>query len=416
MELFEDMLLNGMCLLFPLSIYIIFIAYFRNQDRNSNEIFLVIALYSSIYLLMKFGSDRIFIYPMILFNVPLLVAYLKRKNRVAIMISIVLVFYYHYVMKMDFIHLVLEYLLYFITYNYLSFRRKDSIAIITNFVVVKSFLMSLEMFFIFNPTGSSLQNIVLIIFIMSYFTVIAYLILFFINKGEEVMMLNNVIHELEKEKKLRESLFKITHEIKNPIAVCKGYLDMLDYEDKDKIKRYIPIIKDEISRTLILMDDFLDYTKVEIEQDITDIYMLLEDTCDIVKPLFKNNHIKLNYSIPDEELYMNLDYNRLKQVLVNILKNSIEAKDSKKSDHMVTIDVVEEKEKVFIKIRDNGIGMDKKTLEKVDEMFYTTKEKGTGLGVALSKEIINLHGGDLKYSSVKGKYTLVTIMLPLPAN
>lgn len=415
MELFEDMLLNGMCLLFPLSIYIIFIAYFRNQDKHSKEIFLVIALYSSIYLLMKFGSDRIFIYPMILFNVPLLVAYLKKKNKVAIMISIVLIFYYHYGMKMDLIHLVLEYLLYYITYNYLSFRRKDSIAIITNFVVIKSFLMSLELFFIFNPTGSSIENIVLIIFIMTYFTLIAYLILFFINKGEEIMMLNNVIHELEKEKKLRESLFKITHEIKNPIAVCKGYLDMLDYEDKDKVKRYIPIIKDEISRTLILMDDFLDYTKVEIERDITDIYLLLEDTCDIVKPLFKNNHIKLNYSIPEDELYMNLDYNRLKQVLVNLLKNSIEAKDSKKKESIVDIDITKEKEELLIKIKDNGVGMDKKTLEKVDEMFYTTKEKGTGLGVALSKEIINLHGGDMKYSSVKGKYTQVVISLPIVA-
>lgn len=415
MQIFEDMLLNGMCLLFPLSIYIIFIAYFRNQDKHSEEIFLVIALYSSIYLLMKFGSDRIFIYPMILFNVPLLVAYLKRKNKVAIIISIILVFYYHYVMKVEFIHLVLEYILYYITYNYLSFKRKDSISIITNFVVIKSFLMSLELFFIFNPTGSSMENIVLIIFIMTYFTLIAYLILFFINKGEEVMMLNNVIHELEKEKKLRESLFKITHEIKNPIAVCKGYLDMLDYDDKDKVKRYIPIIKDEISRTLILMDDFLDYTKVEIELDIADIYMLLEDTCDIVKPLFKNNHMKLNYSIPDDELYMNLDYNRLKQVLVNILKNSIEAKDSRKKENMVTIDVMAEKEELVIKIRDNGVGMDKKTLEKVDEMFYTTKEKGTGLGVALSKEIINLHGGNMKYSSVKGKYTQVVISLPIIA-
>lgn len=416
MEFFDDMLLNGMCLLFPLSIYIIFTAYFRNQDKHSKDIFLVIVLYSSIYLLMKFGSDRILIYPMILFNVPLLIAYLKRKNKVAIIISIILVFYYHEVMQMDFIHLILEYLLYFITYNYLSFRRKDSIAIITNFVVVKSFLMSLEMFFIFNPTGNSLENIILILFIMTYFTLIAYLILFFLNKGEEIVMLNNVIHELEKEKKLRESLFKITHEIKNPIAVCKGYLDMFDYEDKDKVKRYIPIIKDEISRTLILMDDFLDYTKVEIEQDITDIYMLLEDTCDIVKPLFKNNHIHLEYSIPDEELYMNLDYNRLKQVLVNILKNSIEAKDNRKKDNRVMIQVAEEKEGVVIKIKDNGIGMDKKTLEKVDEMFYTTKEKGTGLGVALSKEIINLHGGDMKYSSVKGKYTMVTIKLPLSVN
>ncbi len=415
MQIFEDMLLNGMCLLFPLSIYIIFIAYFRNQDKHSEDIFLVIALYSSIYLLMKFGSDRIFIYPMILFNVPLLVAYLKKKNKVAIMISIVLVFYYHYGMKVEFIHLVLEYILYYITYNYLSFKRKDSISIITNFVVIKSFLMSLEIFFLFNPTGSCMENIVIIIFIMTYFTLIAYLILFFLNKGEEVMMLNNVIHELEKEKKLRESLFKITHEIKNPIAVCKGYLDMLDYEDKDKVKRYIPIIKDEISRTLILMDDFLDYTKVEIEFDIADIYMLLEDTCDIVKPLFKNSHIKLNYTIPEDELYMNLDYNRLKQVLVNLLKNSIEAKDSRKKENVVTIDVIAEKEQIIIKIKDNGVGMDKKTLEKVDEMFYTTKEKGTGLGVALSKEIIHLHGGDMKYSSVKGKYTQVVISLPIIA-
>ena len=77
--------------------------------------------------------------------------------------------------------------------------------------------------------------------------------------------------------------------------------------------------------------------------------------------------------------------------------------------------MIAEKEQIIIKIKDNGVGMDKKTLEKVDEMFYTTKEKGTGLGVALSKEIIHLHGGDMKYSSVKGKYTQVVISLPIIA-
>ena len=117
--------------------------------------------------------------------------------------------------------------------------------------------MSLEIFFLFNPTGSCMENIVIIIFIMTYFTLIAYLILFFLNKGEEVMMLNNVIHELEKEKKLRESLFKITHEIKNPIAVCKGYLDMFDVNNEEHSRKYIPIIKEEIARTLILLQDFL---------------------------------------------------------------------------------------------------------------------------------------------------------------
>ena len=109
---------------------------------------------------------------------------------------------------------------------------------------------------------------------------------------------------------------------------------------------------------------------------------------------------------------MELDYNRMKQVLVNIFKNSIEAKDKKKKYKFINIDVINGRNDVTIKIKDNGIGMDKKTLSKVDEMFYTTKEKGTGLGVALSKEIIELHGGSMKYTSQIGKYTQVTIKLP----
>ena len=127
-------------------------------------------------------------------------------------------------------------------------------------------------------------------------------------------------------------MFKITHEIKNPIAVCKGYLDMLDLRDSKKVKKYIPIVKDEIERTLILMDDFLDYTKVEIEKEEADLYMLLEDTCDMTKPLFKKNDIQLQFEIHDDEIYLNLDYNRMKQVFVNIFKNSIEARDKRKKN------------------------------------------------------------------------------------
>ena len=172
--------------------------------------------------------------------------------------------------------------------------------------------MSLEMFLIFSPESNYVINFMLIFSIMTIFTFIGYLILYFINKGEEIIDLNDVVSKLEKEKKLRESLFKITHEIKNPIAVCKGYLDMIDYNDTDKVERYIPIIKDEISRTLILMDDFLDYTKIQVEKDITDLYLLLEDTYKIVKPLFKKNQIKLTLNIDDDDdVYMNLDYNRL---------------------------------------------------------------------------------------------------------
>ena len=413
MVFIDEIFLEAMCLLFPISIYIIVTAYFRNQKCNRQDVLLEITLYSSIYLLIKYGCETNLIYPLILLNIPLLVAYLKEKSRIALTISLILIIYFAKHTHIDIIYLIIEYAIYFITYRYLYSKKATSISVLTTFVVIKSFIMSLEMFLIFSPESNYIINFMLIFSIMTIFTFIGYLILYFLNKGEEIIDLNDVISKLEKEKKLRESLFKITHEIKNPIAVCKGYLDMIDYKDTEKVERYIPIIKDEISRTLILMDDFLDYTKIQVEKDITDLYLLLEDTYKIVKPLFKKNQIKLTLNIDDDDdVYMNLDYNRLKQVLVNLLKNSIEAKDNRKKDNYVSIDTIKKNDEIIIRIKDNGIGMDTKSLEKVDEMFYTTKEKGTGLGVALSKEIISQHGGDIKYSSVKGKYTIVDIILP----
>ena len=84
------------------------------------------------------------------------------------------------------------------------------------------------------------------------------------------MNINTAMKELEKEKVLRTSLFKLTHEIKNPLAVCKGYLDMLDLNNQEKVDKYIPIVKGEIERTLTLMDDYLDYTKVKINKEEVD--------------------------------------------------------------------------------------------------------------------------------------------------
>ena len=413
MEFISIAIFDIICILFPLSIYIIGIAYFRNYDSNKKELFLEVVLYSSLYLLIKYGNNTTPIYSMILFNIPLLVAYIKNKTRVIIIISIILFIYYYLNTNIYPIYLLSEYVIYFVVYKLISKKVNISIRIIPVFSIIKAFIIAAEMNFIFGNNSNLIINIMFIYCVMLIFTLISYLILFFLNKGEEIMELNNIINELEKEKKLRESLFKITHEIKNPIAVCKGYLDMMDCNDVDKVERYVSIIKDEINRTLILMDDFLDYTKIQIEKDITDLYLLLEETSDIVKPLFRKNKIALELNVPEDEMYMNLDYNRLKQVLVNILKNSIEAKDNSKKKHYVSIDIENNKDKVFIRIKDNGIGMDKNTLDKVDEMFYTTKENGTGLGVALSKEIINQHGGSIKYSSIKNKYTTVTISLPI---
>ena len=282
-------------------------------------------------------------------------------------------------------------------------------SITTIFVSIRTFFIAFQstfyLFFDTNPYHLLLNISTMVIFLVAT----AYIILLLFEKCEGVMNYNSTLNELNREKEIRTSLFKITHEIKNPLAVCRGYLDMLAEDDYKKYKEYIPIISSEINRTLLLMDDFLDYTKVKINKEDVDLILLLEEISLELKPLFKKNNIKTKLNIPDDEIYLDLDYNRMKQVLVNIFKNSVEAKSD---DTTITVDINEHKDMVDIIISDTGVGMSKEVLEKIGQNFYTTKERGTGLGVSLSKEIIALHGGKIHYESTLGKGTKVYISLP----
>ena len=115
MDLFEGTLLNLMCISFPLLIYIICTIYIKNLDRKMNYIILDIALYSSVYLLIKFGTN-VFIYPLLLLNIPLLIAALRKRMHSVIILSILLVLYYRYATGIGIFYLALEYVIYFIGY------------------------------------------------------------------------------------------------------------------------------------------------------------------------------------------------------------------------------------------------------------------------------------------------------------
>ena len=184
---------------------------------------------------------------------------------------------------------------------------------------------------------------------------------------------------------------------------------MMKENDYKNYQKYIPIINSEINRTLLLMDDFLDYTKLKINKEDVDIVYLIEELENDLKPLLKKNKIELEFNIPDDEIYLDLDYFRIKQVLINVIKNSIEAKSN---NPKISLEIKQEQKNIKIIISDNGVGMDDEVLKRIGENFYTTKERGTGLGVSLSKEIIRLHGGEMNYESELGKGTTVFITLP----
>ena len=244
------------------------------------------------------------------------------------------------------------------------------------------------------------------------FIIITYLIIYMYNKGEDIIKLQWSIKELEQDKQIRDSLFKITHEIKNPIAVCKSYLDMFDINNKDHI-RYINILKEENEKILLLLQDFLSMNKIKIQKEILDINMLLEDVIGQLTPLLKDKNIKFDYNISLDEIFIEGDYNRLNQVLINMIKNSVEALDTTKEPKISLNYQINDNHFIIIIIEDNGCGIKSDEIERIKEPFYTTKKNGTGLGVSLSYEIINAHNGNLEYFSKENVGTKVVITLPI---
>ena len=416
MSYIEVIIESIILLLCPLALYLLYTIYKKNLSIEEKDLGFEIAVISSLYFVLRYGTSCYNDYPIILFDIPLLICYYKRKMSLAVFISLILIIYETLFLGINPLFLALEYSSYLIVYSLLVRRKLKPISVVNYFIIIKSFMLSLAVFWFISPERSYSSNLFYIFTIIITLYFVTNIIISIFAKGEKIVELHNDLQNIEKEKDLRRSLFKVTHEIKNPIAVCKGYLDMIDINDKKKVRKYIPIIKDEITRTLVLMDDFLDYTKIKIEKEDMDLIMLLEDLEDYLEDLFKKNGIKAEFNIPDEDIYIEADYNRLKQVFINLLKNAIEAKDSSKKENIIKISLESDNEFMKIIIEDNGVGMDKDTLNNVSEMFFTTKRRGSGLGVSLSKEIIEQHNGTIVYNSVKGEGTRVIVTLPKEIN
>lgn len=403
-NVFQQILLNVILLLFPLIFNLFYWTYSNNVNKEQSKTFLDFALLSSLYLLITFNTIEYDLSIMLLFNIPLIFAYIKKRSYIGIVISIILVYLY-YSLNINIFIFIFEYIIYFIIYL-LTYKCKRSL-FLTLFFIFKS-LFSISIYIIYDENFQIVDNLLMLV----TFIIITYLIIYMYNKGEDIIKLHMSIKELEQDKQIRDSLFKITHEIKNPIAVCKSYLDMFDINNKDHI-RYINILKEENEKILLLLQDFLSMNKIKIQKEILDINMLLEDVIGQLTPLLKDKNIKFDYNISLDEIFIEGDYNRLNQVLINMIKNSVEALDTTKEPKISLNYQINDNHFIIIIIEDNGCGIKSDEIERIKEPFYTTKKNGTGLGVSLSYEIINAHNGNLEYFSKENVGTKVVITLPI---
>ncbi len=399
------LVINGIVVVFPILVYTFFIVYEENMKLEKSNIMLKISLFVSMYLALYFKKYVGLNYQISCLILPIILSYLYNEGKVALILSTLLCLHSCFSLNYNIYTSIIFFLL-----LYLAYKKYSKSNMSSKFLINSSIVLML-IYFVANLI-ISYNDIVMLDEIISLimFSLIIYAINYGINESKNIISLHMNLKEFEKEKNIKLNLFKITHEIKNPLTVVNGYLSMFDVTDIEKSKRYISILKNEVNRTLNLLSDFMEFTKIKVVKKECNFNDLISDVKEVLIPFFVKKNVSYSFCVQNN-IIVNMDYNRIKQVIINVIKNAVEA--CRESNGMVTTTAFTEEDYLIIVVKDNGIGMDKFVLDNILVPFYTTKDNGTGLGVSLSKEILEAHGGTINYDSVKEKYTTCKITIPL---
>ena len=218
----------------------------------------------------------------------------------------------------------------------------------------------------------------------------------------------------------------VAHEIKNPLGSISIYVQLIDKIIKKNMdndcqcykdfKEYSDIIKEEISRLEETINSFLfSVRKLELNIEDVNINELILSTIAFLKYEIEKNNINIDIKFDKDNLILKLDEKYIKQSLINIIQNAIDAMsdnaDDKKKEIFIKLKTVDNY--AVISIKDTGIGIKEESLGKIFEPYFTTKRHGTGLGLTNVVRIIEAHNGNVTIESEYGKGSEFIIKLPL---
>ncbi|MGZ0879877.1 ATP-binding protein, partial [Priestia megaterium] len=203
----------------------------------------------------------------------------------------------------------------------------------------------------------------------------------------------------------------IAHEIRNPLTSIKGFIQLFKSKYKSD-EEHFNLVLSELERINLIVGEFLVLAKPTArefkERQITS---LLKDVVMLINAQAIMNNIQIFLECESDIPHVICEENQLKQVFVNILKNAIEAMPN---GGIIDVKIKKkEKNRVSIYFIDQGLGIQEDRLLTLGEPFYTTKEKGTGLGLMVSYKIVESHDGELKISSKVNRGTTVEVILPI---
>jgi two-component system sensor histidine kinase VicK len=239
-----------------------------------------------------------------------------------------------------------------------------------------------------------------------------------------VAVVSDITESTKTESMQTEFVANVSHELKTPLASVKSYAEtlMASNDDTENAQKFLGIIISEADRMDRLIRELLyltnvDYTEVHMDSAETDLTALARLSMKKLDMLAKEKSQSLNQMFADDlDIKMEIDRDRIEQVIINVIVNAINYTDEK---GRIDVDIIPAQNCVQIVISDNGAGIPEKDLARVFERFYrvdkarTGNTGGNGLGLAISKQIVDAHGGTISIESKLGRGTTVTISLPV---
>ena len=230
------------------------------------------------------------------------------------------------------------------------------------------------------------------------------------------------IKNIEQMKK--DFISNVSHELKTPLTSIKGFIETIEDEIPQNTKPYLEIIKRNTERLINIVKDLLIISEIEnksndINIENVNIKELFETVIKIFENKIKTKNIRIKTEIKEDSKIINADKFKIEQVIINLIDNAIKYNKEKGE---IIISVTKEKENSIIKIKDTGIGISEKDLNRIFERFYVANKSrskkmgGTGLGLSIVKHIIHMHNGSLDVESNLEKGTLFTVKIPLTKN
>ncbi|MDO5717907.1 MAG: ATP-binding protein [Tissierellia bacterium] len=237
--------------------------------------------------------------------------------------------------------------------------------------------------------------------------------------GKLASTMNFITDNINKKEQLKNDFISsISHELRTPLTSIKGWAITLqdEVEEGSLLKDGLSIIEKESDRLKIMVDELLDFSRftagrIELSKEDTNFTNLVKSIYKQLMPRAKKSGIDMILNYDSESIHAVIDRNRIRQVMINLLDNSLKFTEN---EGVIITNIFEKDENVVAEVIDTGIGIDSEEIALITGKFYKGKNSNshTGLGLSICEEIVKLHGGNMVIESKINEGTKIAVILP----